>query len=75
MVYDEGFEIIHDSVSYFAFSKYERNAETKTISSYCGETLIGWYINKRTWERGCYKAVKNGSEEMITGQGKISHII
>jgi hypothetical protein len=34
MVYDEGFEIIHDSVSYFAFSKYERNAET--ISSFCG---------------------------------------
>ena len=42
MVYDEGFNIIHNNVHYFAFSTYY-NSEGKSISD-CSTTLVGWYI-------------------------------
>jgi len=61
MVYDEGFEINYKNVKYFAFSKYEptgRNAD-----SFCDKTLIGWYNNLRSGERGCYRAEKSTEVE------------
>jgi cathepsin C len=56
MVYDEGFQIEHGHYVFFAFSKYK--PEGMKVYSYCGETLIGWYSNKKTHERGCYRAIK-----------------
>jgi cathepsin C len=57
MVYDEGFEILHKNVKYFAFSKYEPTG-TRDFNSLCGETLIGWYNNLDNGSRGCYRASK-----------------
>ena len=60
MVYDEGFEVEHNGVKYFAFSKYGPNGSD--YKSYCGETLIGWYNNLKTGEKGCYKAKKTDGD-------------
>lgn len=57
MVYDEGFEINFSNVKYFAFSKYQKKGK-RDYDSLCGETLIGWYNNLETGERGCYRAAK-----------------
>jgi cathepsin C len=58
MVYDEGFEITYKNVKYFAFSKYEP-LEGKRADSICDKTLIGWYNNQHSNERGCYRAEKS----------------
>lgn len=62
MVYDEGFEITHRSVKYFAFSKYEPT-QGKHADSFCDQTLIGWYSNIYNGERGCYRAEKSTKVE------------
>ncbi len=47
MVYDEGFDITIGNHNFFLFSKYEPSGKnengTKTYTSICGETLVGWY--------------------------------
>lgn len=55
MVYDEGFEIMVRNTKYFAFSKYQHKGRND-YDSLCGETLIGWYNNMDTGDRGCYRA-------------------
>jgi cathepsin C len=57
MIYDEGFEFSYENVKYFAFSKYAISGSES--QSYCDETLIGWYNNINTGERGCYRARKS----------------
>ena len=57
MIYDEGFEINIGDYSFFAFSKYYPEGKNH-FESDCGQTLVGWYNNKRTGEKGCYNAVK-----------------
>ena len=59
MIYDEGFEIEYDSVKYFAFNKDQRS-DNGGYESDCSSTLIGWYNNAVTGERGCYRANKKG---------------
>ena len=61
MVYDEGFEIRVKNTKFFAFSKYEPNSGGAT--SYCDQTLVGWYNNLDNGERGCYKAEKTDKIE------------
>ena len=56
MVYDEGFELVLKNTRYFAFSKYEPNADQP--KSLCDSTLVGWYINHDNGDRGCYHASK-----------------
>jgi cathepsin C len=59
MIYDEGFEITHGDYKFFAFSKYYPEKEkSHNFKSDCGNTIVGWYNNKRTMERGCYLASK-----------------
>jgi cathepsin C len=61
MVYDEGFDIQFDDLSFFAFSKYTIESSFNGIKIYkskCYSTLIGWYTNKNKTQRGCYKALK-----------------
>ena len=62
MIYNEGFDILVNNRSYFAFSKYSKNDKknkrfkTKWVSQ-CYSTLVGWYhIGKEKW--GCFYAKK-----------------
>lgn len=57
MVYDEGFEIVYKHTKYFAFSKYDPEGGSKA-KSYCDSTLMGWYNNQNSEDRGCYWAEK-----------------
>ena len=41
MIYDEGWEVKLDGITYFAFSKYF--VEDNRYLSNCSETLVGWY--------------------------------
>ena len=58
MVYDEGFEVNLKGKSYFAFSKYKFKSDTEA-DSYCDKTLVGWYNDHNTGERGCYRAERS----------------
>jgi cathepsin C len=62
MVYDEGFEIAYKNIKYFAFSKYQPTGG-KHATSMCDKTLIGWYNNIHSGERGCYRAEKSTQVE------------
>ena len=74
MVYDEGFEIKLNDVVYFAFSKYGPTANGG-YESYCGETLIGWYNDLNTKQRGCYKATKLDHHHKATEQAHNGHVV
>jgi cathepsin C len=54
MVYDEGFDITLGKFTYFAFSKYQHT--NNKYESICSETLIGWYNNLDTGDKGCMRA-------------------
>mmetsp|Transcript_67279 Transcript_67279/g.105207 ORF Transcript_67279/g.105207 Transcript_67279/m.105207 type:complete len:534 (+) Transcript_67279:108-1709(+) len=64
MVYDEGFEVNVDGMSYFAFSNFtfEKKPDAKFEKphnvSHCGQTMIGWYQNADRTKFGCYYGVK-----------------
>lgn len=73
MVYDEGFQLNHDDVVYFAFSKYK--TDYAGVYSYCGETLIGWFNNQKTKERGCYRASKKNSKNAQTEAANNGHVV
>ena len=64
MVYDEGFNIEFDELSFFTFSKYSIENSTKEPKviinrSYCYETSIGWYHNRDKSKWGCFYAIKS----------------
>lgn len=65
MIYDEGFEFIFKGIKYFAFSKYDK-ADNGGWSSFCGETLIGWYHNTDTDERGCFYGIKKNHKSVAS---------
>lgn len=56
MVYNQGFEVVVAGRKFFAFSKYK--VLGRTVTSYCGDTTIGWTGNVvgRNW--GCFSARK-----------------
>lgn len=77
MVYDEGFDILVEDYSFFAFSKYAPQMSKKNIRSIftqekkpswvsmCYSTLIGWYHKGDYW--GCFYAEKqNVNSKQIT---------
>lgn len=80
MVYDEGFEIIVDDYSFFAFSKYVPNKKASLSqrirdnkskwSSMCYSTLIGWFHKKDHW--GCFYAEKVGENPQKITNGEVS---
>jgi hypothetical protein len=43
MVYDEGFDVTVNDISYFAFSKFYKDGFDH--KSDCSKTLLGWYHN------------------------------
>jgi len=61
MVYNEGFDILVEDYSFFAFSKYAMNDNSKSdVSSRwvskCQSTLVGWYHKGNKY--GCFFADK-----------------
>jgi len=62
MVYDEGFEVVVDGITFFAFNKYHPKKHTslnsEEVSDYvsiCDKTMIGWFHNRDRTRFGCYK--------------------
>lgn len=41
MIYDEGFEVVVDGLSFFAFSRFDLDAYGQN-TTHCDETLTGW---------------------------------
>jgi len=63
MVYDEGFAMEFEELSFFAFSNYEIVSDEDSIKTYkskCYSTCVGWYRNKDASQWGCYRAQKIG---------------
>jgi len=61
MVYDEGFDVTVNDVSYFAFSKFYKDGYDH--KSDCSKTLLGWYHNTAENTMGCFRGHKaDGSE-------------
>lgn len=56
LIYDEGWEVRFDKLSFFAFSRFDW-VGTQNITS-CGATMVGWYNDNRE-EWGCYAAIKD----------------
>ena len=73
MIYDEGFEIRHNNVRYFTFSEY-----VKTEAGYksrCSSTLVGWYHNYITHEKGCFRAQKADGSSDLTKNAKQAFVV
>jgi cathepsin C len=66
MVYDQGFEFTMGNQIFFAFNRFEKNATTKFITSYCGQTSFGWYREKGQSQHGCFFARKVNSKHRDT---------
>lgn len=64
MVYDEGFEVNVDGLSFFAFSNFTFEADATSLLgkkhnvSHCDQTMVGWYENKERTSFGCYYGTK-----------------
>lgn len=69
MVYDEGFSIEFEELSFFAFSNYsiEKDQTSNIYKSKCYSTCVGWYRNKDSSQWGCYRGYKVGKNpESVT---------
>jgi len=60
MIYDEGFEVNVEGLSFFAFSRFDLLNEDgqKHNVSHCGESQVGWYHTQDRSQWGCYFAKK-----------------
>lgn len=60
MIYDEGFEVQIEGLTFFAFSRYDLKVVdgVKKNVSHCGETMRGWYRDASRSMWGCYTAEK-----------------
>lgn len=70
MVYDEGFEVNTQTLSFFAFSNFSYVADASKAKkhnvSHCGETMVGWYQNADRTLFGCYYGRKVSEESRST---------
>lgn len=64
MIYDEGFDVFFDNIHYFSFSDF-LNKNNHDYSR-CGRTLIGWWFNEKTLEKGCFRGEKEGDNQILT---------
>jgi len=58
LIYDEGFEVQVENLTFFAFSRFDFTGENKKSVSNCGETARGWYRDASRTQWGCYVAQK-----------------
>lgn len=56
MIYDEGFEVKVEGLSFFAFSRFDLKFQNgqKTNTSHCDQTQLGWYHKDDRTGWGCY---------------------
>lgn len=75
MVYDEAFEVNVEGISFLAFSKFDLSYKngTKTNTSYCGETQIGWYQSSDRSQFGCYYGKKNQPSHRVAQLSLLAH--
>eukprot|EP00927_Polykrikos_kofoidii_P056270 TRINITY_DN5041_c0_g1_i1.p1 TRINITY_DN5041_c0_g1~~TRINITY_DN5041_c0_g1_i1.p1 ORF type:complete len:599 (-),score=80.66 TRINITY_DN5041_c0_g1_i1:159-1844(-) len=72
MIYDEGFEVRIDDLTFFAFSRFDFAGPGKSDPvengrrSHCGETARGWYRDTRRTQWGCYSAMKVNKSEPVS---------
>lgn len=62
MIYDEGYDIRFNNKRFVAFFDYYPN-ETGQVVSYCGGTVVGWYLDSSSGKRACFKGEKIISNE------------
>lgn len=77
MVYDEGFEMNVDGMTFFTFSNYSLKTDPVTQQknnvSHCSETTVGWYRNKDRTQFGCFYASKEVAQApKVTAPAKIA---
>eukprot|EP00747_Dinoflagellata_sp_TGD_P181880 gnl/TRDRNA2_/TRDRNA2_35879_c0_seq1.p1 gnl/TRDRNA2_/TRDRNA2_35879_c0~~gnl/TRDRNA2_/TRDRNA2_35879_c0_seq1.p1 ORF type:complete len:628 (+),score=65.80 gnl/TRDRNA2_/TRDRNA2_35879_c0_seq1:56-1939(+) len=60
MMYDEGFDVVIDGMSYFAFSRFDfaDGPNGNKNVSHCHLTQVGWYHNMERTKWGCYTGRK-----------------
>jgi cathepsin C len=67
MIYDEGFEVRVDGLSFFAFSRFDitkdKSGKTHNMSK-CGDTHRGWYRDAHRSQWGCYVATKVNQQDV-----------
>jgi len=63
MVYDEGFEVNLQNMSFFAFSNFTFDGPKKSNVSHCGQTMVGWYSTLNRSHFGCYYGVRDAEPE------------
>jgi cathepsin C len=70
MIYDEGFEVKVDGLSFFAFSNFDLkyDNDVKINTSHCDKTQLGWYHNADRTQWGCYYGKKIVSGSSLIGQ-------
>mmetsp|Transcript_3482 Transcript_3482/g.8667 ORF Transcript_3482/g.8667 Transcript_3482/m.8667 type:complete len:567 (+) Transcript_3482:58-1758(+) len=66
LIYDEGFEVQLEGLTFFAFNRFDQppspdsasNATENGRRSYCGQTSRGWYRDATRSQWGCYHATR-----------------
>jgi len=62
MIYDEGMDVQFNDHRFTAFFYYFPDNNGK-VTSFCGKTVVGWYIEKSTGKKACFQAEKNIKSE------------
>ncbi len=66
MIYDEGFEVVAEGKTFFAFSRFDMvNGQNQT---HCGETLTGWYRENGGNQFGCYWGKRTDFNDPVLDQ-------
>jgi len=73
MIYDEGFDIIVGNTHYFAFSKFYKDGSDH--KSDCSKTLVGWYHNTESGQKGCWKGEKSDGKSQINQEVKHAYVV
>jgi cathepsin C len=71
MIYDEGWEVRVNGKKYFSFCKFtQEKKERWEITSYCHQTLNGWYHDMDVSHWGCYNGTRSGKPAIHKGTGE-----
>jgi len=75
MVYDEGFEVNLQNLSFFAFSNFTFDGPKKSNVSHCGQTMVGWYKTLDGSQYGCYYGVKDSPAESAAPATRVAALV